>query len=901
MKASEWNGQWTVFDSQYDNVPKARHGNINDLKVDVFLPRGTGKDGKKINFALYLTDRNRKKENISFSHGVIFDFDYASKKDIELLQKLNFFWLAHYSYSAKIPEIIKFRLLIPFQAPVNAKCTEFIWDWFAAVFKQKGFSEPDILCRQRNAIFNTVRENQAHKEVLEPGKPRAIFNENSESINNWVRAKIDEEIEEERRRRAIQKEMLEKLKGTEVSQTAADNYVKTAFSEIIQTVSQLPPGQRNANLNREAFKAGTLVGAGVLSEDAARLALIDAAIASGHDTKNARATVDSGFKAGMKNPRDLSTVGRINNAEHKPAQPDPITPEEIEPEKPIFPHFILEESGVYVVEADNNGKPKVPQLICSPLRVLASSRDSSGSNWGRLLELRDRDGRWKSWAMPMEFTANDGTEYRRILLQMGLEIYAGKKGQKYLSEYISKASPAKKVICTQKTGWFRDCFVLPDKVIGNDDDSNEQVLFQSVITGSVFEEQGSIEDWKNTVGQLCKGNSRLVFSVCVGLASALLDICKMDSGGFHFRGGSSTGKSTALRVAASVFGSSHYIRQWRATDNALEAIAAMQNDALLILDEIGQVKADQVGQIAYMLANGCSKARANRYANGTRDILHWRLFFLSSGEIGLSDHMNSVGQTAQAGMEMRLLEIPADAGAGHGMFEDIHGSSGGAEFADRLKIEADKNFGIIFPAWLKKLVENKESLYDLITGSKKQLCDMIRPQNCSGQIERAMGRFALIAVAGELATEWGLTGWDKLEATKAVVKCFNDWIALRGTTGQSEEMSILSKIRLFFQLHGASRFQDWNNPEWSNPANRAGFKRTNITTGEVEFYVFPDVFTQEICRGFDPGEAIKLLKAAGLLISNTDKSTSVGRIPGFPGAKRFYHITAGIISDDDYG
>ena len=62
----------------------------------------------------------------------------------------------------------------------------------------------------------------------------------------------------------------------------------------------------------------------------------------------------------------------------------------------------------------------------------------------------------------------------------------------------------------------------------------------------------------------------------------------MESGGFHYRGDSSGGKTTALKLAASVYGGTSYLQRWRSTDNALEATAAQHSDCLLILDELAQ-------------------------------------------------------------------------------------------------------------------------------------------------------------------------------------------------------------------------------------------------------------------------------------------------------------------------
>lgn len=98
----------------------------------------------------------------------------------------------------------------------------------------------------------------------------------------------------------------------------------------------------------------------------------------------------------------------------------------------------------------------------------------------------------------------------------------------------------------------------------------------------------------------------------MAFAGALAEIAGEDSGGFHLRGASSSGKSTVLRLAASVWGNpSTYVRLWRGTVNGLEGLATLHNDGLLILDAIGQVDPDDAGEAAYLLANGQGKVRAS--------------------------------------------------------------------------------------------------------------------------------------------------------------------------------------------------------------------------------------------------------------------------------------------------
>jgi putative DNA primase/helicase len=183
---------------------------------------------------------------------------------------------------------------------------------------------------------------------------------------------------------------------------------------------------------------------------------------------------------------------------------------------------------------------------------------------------------------------------------------------------------------------------------------------------------GSLDDWRDNVAKLAEGNSRLVFAISTALAAALVGPCGVESGGFHYRGSSSIGKTTTLYVAGSVWGGGGHLGfnvSWRATSNGLEGVAVLHNGALLCLDEISQVSAKEAGDIAYMLANGSGKNRAGR--NGSlRKPAQWRLLFLSTGEISLAEKIaeDLRGKRQTAGQEVRCVDIPADTGV-HGLFE----------------------------------------------------------------------------------------------------------------------------------------------------------------------------------------------------------------------------------------
>lgn len=92
------------------------------------------------------------------------------------------------------------------------------------------------------------------------------------------------------------------------------------------------------------------------------------------------------------------------------------------------------------------------EWLCSPLEVIADTRDAENGKWGRLLRVTDRDGVTKEWAMPMSLLAGDGTAMRERLLSMGLVLASGLVTRDGLNRYISTAQPNEKVRCVNRIG-----------------------------------------------------------------------------------------------------------------------------------------------------------------------------------------------------------------------------------------------------------------------------------------------------------------------------------------------------------------------------------------------------------------------------------------------------------------
>ncbi len=564
--------------------------------------------------------------------------------------------------------------------------------------------------------------------------------------------------------------------------------------------------------------------------------------------------------------------------------------------------FKITDKGVCYLEEkeDKEGEIGIEETwICSKLEVVAYTRDSDNKDWGRLLRFTDKDGKFHEWAMPMEMLGTDGSEYRKELLSKGLEISPAKNARNLLTIYIQSARPTQKIRCVNRIGWQGGNFVLPNHSFGSGIAGESVILQSRSDSHQSIKTLGTLDEWKEYVGIPCQGNSRLVFAISTAFAAPLLDLTGEESGGFHFRGSSSTGKTTALFVAGSVWGGggvNGYVERWRATINGLEATAQAHCDALLLLDELAQVDAKEAGNSAYMLANGSGKARADRLG-GARKKAEWRTLFLSSGEIGLAEHMSQSGQRVKAGQEARMVDIPAVVGAGMGLFETIHETPTPAEFSRRLKDAASQYYGTPILEFLSKLIADKDSAIKEINEIKKEFTNKYLNPSSDGQVCRATSRFALVAAAGELAISFGILPWEPGEAINATAICLASWLEARGGSGDIEGKAIIGQVRAFLQENENrfGRISEDSNTEDRFIPKRAGFHR--FQEKKSEWLIFPNVFTKEVCAGYDSKTVSHLLEKLGYLTSDKDgKNARVERL-GNMKPMRLYCINDSIMED----
>lgn len=524
-----------------------------------------------------------------------------------------------------------------------------------------------------------------------------------------------------------------------------------------------------------------------------------------------------------------------------------------------FGNFQMKSDGLF----HNNTK------IASNFKAKARTSDRRGEDSGLWLEWNDLYGDTHDHIISLgELFANPTAVKKQLVSR---QFYIKPKMYDNLLQYLQLLKVENKKTLVDKVGWHDLTYVTPLKNYGAQDnlvyrDSNQEEITMPTC---------SLQDWQDKVGQYGIGNSRIALLIGLALVAPLRHQFGARGGiGIHIYGNSSTGKTTAALVAASVAGAK--TKSWRTTDNALEATALQHNDGFLVLDEISQVSSSVAGDIIYMLGNGETKGRASK--DGTaRPAKSFRIAYASTGEYPLSQKLAEVGKSQAAGQAVRLIELPAN--GRYGIFDNIHGFPDGGALSSHLHHMVQQYSGIALDLFLTKYCTNLSANTERLQSLRQKWLSENCPRGSDGQVQRVAENFAHIYAALVLANELEILNWPSHEADNATRKCFLDWIACRGGTKSFEAQQAIIQVRDFLERN-ESRFVSLilaKNENAIIPQNHAGYKEIKKDDGCQWFYALSTIWTHEICKGLNATFVAKVLAGLGVLDQSKSSSRSASK------------------------
>ncbi|XHC10690.1 DUF927 domain-containing protein [Labrenzia sp. ac12] len=532
--------------------------------------------------------------------------------------------------------------------------------------------------------------------------------------------------------------------------------------------------------------------------------------------------------------------------------------------------FSMREAGLY----HKNQEKGEPQKICGPFYVLGLARDRSNSEWSIYLSWYDPDGTLHKAKVALADLVSQGTDCFRGLVSQGFPVPASPGSLQKLKSALGGLYCEKRVRLIDQTGWFEGAFVLPHEILGARD---QEFVFTNVSSAANYGWSGSLSDWLENIAAPASGNSRLVFAISAALSGPVFALLQEEPIGVNFFGSSSTGKSTLLKVAGSVWGGggrSGFVQSWKSTINGLEAVAKAHSDTCLCLDELAELDARDASEIFYFLINGQGKSRADR-SGEARQRSTWRTLLLSSGEITIEEKIWEGGRRPKQGQSVRFADVPADAGKRFGVLENTHGEEASV-MIEKIKHDALQFYGVAGPAFVEHLTDAAD-ICSVIKASTTKLVKQWGRDGADGQVLRVARRFAMIAVCGELASKWLDFAWQEGEANNAVKCCFDAWLENRGHAFAGELVQATNAIKEMITEHCDVHFpvllgQD---PGGSRSGTYTSKREVwgyqfEIQTGEKLIGMTPKAFAVAIKGIGQPREIARILHSRGFL--HTTKS-----------------------------
>ena len=187
-----------------------------------------------------------------------------------------------------------------------------------------------------------------------------------------------------------------------------------------------------------------------------------------------------------------------------------------------------------------------------------------------------------------------------------------------------------------------------------DGEANYRSLFQAV------RHAGSRDRWVDAMRAVRSEHTIARIFLAASFASALLEPCGLLPFFVHAWGGTGTGKTVSLMIAASVWACprmGEYVGTFNSTDVGQEMTAAFLNSLPYCMDEL-QIQAasgqKDFDRVIYKLTEGVGKIRGAK-GGGLRQTATWKNCILTTGEDPI------LTSSSMGGASIRVIEIEAEA------------------------------------------------------------------------------------------------------------------------------------------------------------------------------------------------------------------------------------------------
>ena len=365
--------------------------------------------------------------------------------------------------------------------------------------------------------------------------------------------------------------------------------------------------------------------------------------------------------------------------------------------------FAIDCSGVYRLRATPDGGIERVKQCSAPLFVGARTLDILTGEAKRQVIWRGPGG-WCSKVVDRR-TILDASrlitlaDYEAPVSSANLGIMV-----KYLDEFEAENGyRLNSMSSTRRMGWQPDgSFLLPSAHFVPPNERCRPLIlappegFETL--GEGWQPSGSWDAWLQAVS-LVTPYPYMFISIYAAAAAPLLQVLRIPGFVVDFSGETSGGKTTALRMSASVWGkpAEDYptaMYSWDSTKVWIERVSGFLHNLPVILDETKRAKHPNiVRDVIYDFCQGQGRGRGSK--DGTRFTDSWRSVLISSGEGAATSFSQDAGTRARV---LSLCGKPLGANPEEG-----------GRVSEELQVRLTDNYGHLGPKVIEYLVSNSAS------------------------------------------------------------------------------------------------------------------------------------------------------------------------------------------------
>ncbi|MFB7119741.1 DUF927 domain-containing protein [Bacillus tropicus] len=277
----------------------------------------------------------------------------------------------------------------------------------------------------------------------------------------------------------------------------------------------------------------------------------------------------------------------------------------------------------------------------------------------------------------------------------------------------------------ERLGHIKDTFIHPlvtkDVEIMAIDHGEKQLL-------EAFEVKGTSDTWKTEVFERIKQHPKAVFFVLSSFASVIIKDLRLQPFIVDLSGTTSQGKTTTLKVAASVWGNESLMSEWNATKVSIERKSAYLNSFPLLMDDTRKADERILKDVIYSFSGGRSKGRGS--LKGSQREFTWHNILLSTGEVTLNEYAKNQGGAAARIIPLVDQPLKKD----HSNIMALHEA-------------LENNYGVIGIDFLKVWLKHKKDLIPEYHKFRQHYVDKAKDNEV---LSRLAGYYAAVHFAGSI-------------------------------------------------------------------------------------------------------------------------------------------------------